>query len=77
MATVVSQVVSSLTGSSPEVYDLIVVGSGFAVITRLVLKVKSVLKIPVGFYDHIELPRRMQEAWQARQGRVNRGWEGR
>jgi hypothetical protein len=31
MATVVSQVVTSLTGSSPEVYDLVVVGSGFAV----------------------------------------------
>lgn len=30
MSAVVSQVVSSLTGSSPEVYDLVVVGSGFA-----------------------------------------------
>ncbi|OCT49080.1 hypothetical protein CLCR_05247 [Cladophialophora carrionii] len=30
MATVASQIVSSLTGSSPEVYDLVVVGSGFA-----------------------------------------------
>lgn len=29
--SVVSNVVTSLTGSSPEVYDLVVVGSGFAV----------------------------------------------
>lgn len=30
----VSEVVSSLTGTGPEVYDLVVVGSGFAVCFR-------------------------------------------
>lgn len=30
----VSEVVSSLTGSGTEVYDLVVVGSGFAVCSR-------------------------------------------
>jgi hypothetical protein len=60
----VSEVVSSLTGTTPEVYDLVVVGSGFAVCPPCEARCKKdVLITSTGFHDHFEFPGRMQKAW--------------